>query len=140
MEKPQTPSDAVPAQLVDQIAQAVVAALRGNKVVSGVAPTDGVITVGRLSIDLDRHEAYLDGKPLNLRPQEFALLTVLARHSGQVLTRDQLLDLAWPNDAALTVDDRTADVHIARLRRRLGGERDQFIRTVSKVGYKLVDD
>ena len=106
------------------------------------APSDQVpvsfqISVGRLVVDRARREVHYDGREVALKPREFDLLDVLARHQGQVFTRLQLLELAWPQN--FEGDDRTVDVHIRRLRRSLGEpqHRPKLILTVLGVGYKL---
>jgi DNA-binding response OmpR family regulator len=86
-------------------------------------------------VDPERREAHLDGRPLELRPQEFDLLWVLARHAGLALSREKLLELAWGFD--FYGQTRTVDVHVAGLRRKLSGSRVR-IDTVTGVGYKLV--
>ena len=91
--------------------------------------------LGDLTIDAAGREATLGAQPLQLRTKEFDLLLTLAQHRGQVLTREQLLDLAWGYD--FYGETRTVDVHIAHLRKKLrGGEVE--IETVRGVGYKLV--
>jgi DNA-binding response OmpR family regulator len=94
-----------------------------------------VIHVGQLTIDPSSREATLAAQPLELRTQEFELLHTLAQHRGQVLTREQLLDLAWGYD--FYGETRTVDVHIAHLRKKLQGG-DVEIETVRGVGYKLL--
>jgi DNA-binding response OmpR family regulator len=96
------------------------------------------ITVGSLTVDPMRRSVRLDDRDIELKSRQFDLLALLARHPGQVFTRAQLLDLIWPRDFA--GDDRTVDVHISRLRRKLGGLQtsELSIVTVSSVGYKLV--
>lgn len=130
-----------PAQLAT-LAELIAAALARELRATGApaaAPNHSanVLTVGALTIDLACHEARLNGELLQLKPQEFSILTVLARHPGQVFTRSQLLDLAWPTDASLEVTDRSVDVHVSRLRRSMGCA-NTAIRTVARVGYKLV--
>ncbi len=77
----------------------------------------------------------IDKEPVALRAREFDLLLALADHPNQVLSRDQLLDLAWGYE--LTGQTRTVDVHIAHLRDRLGGSGIE-IETVWGRGYKLI--
>jgi len=93
------------------------------------------IHLGDLVIDPAAREVLHQGRVIALRNQEFDLLLVLARHRGQVLSREQLLRLAWGYDYA--GETRTVDVHIAQLRKKL---RDSTLRieTVIGVGYKLV--
>lgn len=70
---------------------------------------------------------------------EFALLAALAKNAGRVLSRAQLLELAWPHDVAVAIeDDRTVDVHIRRIRRALGAGARR-IETIPSVGYRLSD-
>ena len=105
--------------------------------VSALAVPPQPITVGSLTVDPMRRTVRLDGRDIELKSREFDLLALFARHPGQVFTRAQLLDLIWPRDYA--GDDRTVDVHISRLRHKLGGLRstELSIVTVSSVGYKL---
>lgn len=95
----------------------------------------GRLTIGDLSIDLARREVLCQGVLLHLRTQEFEVLWVLAQHRGFVLSREQLLNLAWGYD--FVGQTRTVDVHIAQIRRKLGSCPVK-IETVSGVGYKLV--
>ncbi len=106
--------------------------------VSELAVPPQPITVGSLTVCLVRRSVHLNGRDIELKNREFDLLALLARHPGQVFTRTQLLDLAWPRDYA--GDDRTVDIHVSRLRRKLGGLRrsESLIVTISSVGYKLV--
>jgi DNA-binding response OmpR family regulator len=97
-------------------------------------PSD-VIRIADLEIDLGRREVHCNGKEILLRTQEFEVLFELAKHKGLVLTREQLLNLAWGFDFA--GQTRTVDVHIAQLRQRLAASRVK-IETVTGIGYKLV--
>jgi DNA-binding response OmpR family regulator len=92
-----------------------------------------------LAMDLDRHEVFLDGRELRLTPIEYKLLQALMEFPGRVFTRDQLLAHVYAFDEAVVVD-RTVDVHIGKLREKLGDDpvRPQYIQTVRGVGYKLV--
>jgi DNA-binding response OmpR family regulator len=105
--------------------------------VSALAVPPEPITVGSLTVDPMRRSVRLDGRDVELKSREFDLLALLARHSGQVFTRAQLLDLIWPRDYA--GDERTVDVHISRLRHKLGGSQSSRVSiiTVASVGYKL---
>jgi two-component system alkaline phosphatase synthesis response regulator PhoP len=98
---------------------------------AGEAP----IHLGDLVIDPARHEATCKGQLLELRTQEFEVLLVLLKHRSLVLSREQLLNLAWGYD--FYGQTRTVDVHIAQLRRKLAGCNVR-IETVTGVGYKLV--
>ncbi len=92
-----------------------------------------------LQIDTLRRKVTFRGQPLELRPREFDLLTLLAAHPGQVFTREALLRQVWGYDEY--VDARTVDVHIRRLRAKLADiDPDaQVILTEWGVGYKLAD-
>ncbi|MDG4763986.1 response regulator transcription factor [Solwaraspora sp. WMMD406] len=95
-----------------------------------------LITSGDLSIDPDTYAARLKGRPLDLTFKEFELLKFLAQHPGRVFTRDQLLREVWGFD--YFGGHRTVDVHVRRLRAKLGTEYESMIGTVRQVGYKLV--
>ena len=95
-------------------------------------------TVGDVRVNSSTREAFLDGKSLSLTALEFDLLLCLTRSAGKVLTRDTLLDeIAGRN---YDVFDRSIDVHISSLRRKLGDDskNPRFIKTVRSVGYMLV--
>jgi len=91
------------------------------------------ISAGSLVINLDKHEAVLAGRDLALTAKEFQLLTLLARHAGSVVTREQILDQLW-GDAFLAVS-RSLDVHLTGLRSKLA--RSGMIVNVRGVGYRL---
>jgi DNA-binding response OmpR family regulator len=93
------------------------------------------LMLGALVIDEATYTARLHGRPLDLTYKEFELLKYLAQHAGQVFTRTQLLAEVWGHDFFGT---RTVDVHVQRLRSKLGPEHEQLIDTVRNVGYKLV--
>ncbi|RME88889.1 MAG: DNA-binding response regulator, partial [Anaerolineae bacterium] len=97
----------------------------------GAAP----IHLGDLTIDPAAREVRIGEETVNLRTQEFDLLLTLAEHRGMVLTREQLLQLAWGFD--FYGQTRTVDVHVAHLRKKLAGSSVR-IETVTGVGYKLV--
>ncbi|MEJ3750482.1 response regulator transcription factor [Actinomycetes bacterium KLBMP 9797] len=95
----------------------------------------GLIACGDLSIDPDTYAARLKGRPLDLTYKEFELLKFLAQHPGRVFTRDQLLREVWGYD--YFGGHRTVDVHVRRLRAKLGSEYESMIGTIRQVGYKL---
>lgn len=101
-------------------------------------PVKEVIERSNLRIDPRSHEAWLNDKPLNLSPKEFALLYFLARNPGQVFSRETLLDRVWGRDAFVSA--RTVDVHIRWLRTRIEEDAQNPVRllTVRGVGYKFV--
>ncbi|MFD3810243.1 winged-helix domain-containing protein [Rhodococcus sp. NPDC058639] len=100
------------------------------------AENSGKITLGELSIDEGTYTARLRGRPLDLTYKEFELLKYLAQHAGRVFTRAQLLQEVWGYD--FFGGTRTVDVHVRRLRAKLGPEYESLIGTVRNVGYKAV--
>ena len=94
--------------------------------------------VGTIAIDTLAHEVHVDGKLVTLTPTQFKILDVLVSHTGQTLTRDQLLERV---SADGDVFDRTLDRHIANLRARVEADpsNPRYIVTVFGVGYKMVD-
>lgn len=95
-----------------------------------------VIRAGDLFIDPDTYAARLKGRPLDLTYKEFELLRHLAQHPGRVFSRDQLVREVWGYD--YFGGTRTVDVHVRRLRAKLGSENEGMIGTVRQVGYKFV--
>jgi two-component system alkaline phosphatase synthesis response regulator PhoP len=87
---------------------------------------------GQLELDIQSHEVSVNGELLELTPKEFDLLKLLLLNEGKVLTRDLLLQKIWGYEYA--GDTRTVDVHIRRLRQKIG---EDFIITVRGVGYKF---
>lgn len=100
-------------------------------------PRADVITVGALVIDTKAYYVTDDGVTVTLKPREYSLLLALARGAGPAFTREKLLELAWPMDAAIKTDDRTVDVHIRRLRLKLGSSASR-IETIAGLGYRLI--
>ncbi len=96
-----------------------------------------LIRAGKLEVDLERHEVRHEQAKLQLRPKEFDLLTLLARHPGRVFQRSELLDLVWGYD--FPGYTRTVDVHVQQLREKLAaaGVTEPSIETVWGVGYRL---
>jgi len=99
-------------------------------------PDQSVLAGGPIRIDAERHVAELEGEELDLTYLEFALLARLVAHPHRVHTREQLVEHVWGHTHM--GDGRTVDVHIARLRRKLGSAHRQRIATVRRVGYKYV--
>ncbi|MGW4887992.1 winged helix-turn-helix domain-containing protein [Streptomyces murinus] len=87
-------------------------------------------------IDSGRRTAFIEGRELDLTYLEFELLAHLVAHPHRVHTRDQLVTTVW--GYGHVGDGRTVDVHIARLRRKLGAEHRRTIQTVRRVGYKYI--
>ena len=90
------------------------------------------VDMGGIKIDRERYLIIQDGKEINLPKKEFELLALLASKPGKVFTRDVILDKVWGGD--VVVGDRTIDVHIRKLREKLG---EDFIKTVKGIGYKF---
>lgn len=129
---------------VDDLAKAIARELlrelraRAIETLAKPAQDSRAIDVGPLKVDPTRYEVTWQGQHIDLKPREFALLSLLVQNAGRAFTRQQLLDLAWPEDMACGIgSDRTVDVHVARIRAKLGQEAARLIRTISGVGYKL---
>ena len=101
-----------------------------------LAPGGG-IRIGALELNVDRYEVALDGEPLELTYKEFELFKFLATHPGRVFSRDQLLNQVWGHD--FIGGSRTVDVHVRRLRAKLGPKQATLIDTVRNVGYKFLE-
>jgi phosphate regulon transcriptional regulator PhoB len=98
-----------------------------------------VLRVGALTLDAGRHVATVGERPLALTPKEFDLLQTLMDSAGRVLSREQLLTRVWGYAHAEEIESRTVDVHVRRLRAKLGDE-GRCIATVTGVGYRLETD
>ncbi|MGW6394508.1 winged helix-turn-helix domain-containing protein [Streptomyces sp. NPDC055103] len=98
------------------------------------APPAAAEEQGPVAIDAGRRIAVVDGEELDLTYLEFELLAHLVAHPHRVHTRDQLVTTVW--GYGHVGDGRTVDVHVARLRRKLGAEHRHTIQTVRRVGYK----
>src|SRR6266487_984770 len=96
-----------------------------------------LVRAGRLEVDFERHEVRFGDARLQLRPKEFDLLALLARHPGRVFQRSELLDLVWGYD--FPGYTRTVDVHVQQVREKLAAAEitDPSIQTVWGVGYRL---
>jgi two-component system response regulator MprA len=97
---------------------------------------DPVLAVGPIALDERSRRVTVGGRSIDLSPREFSLLECLLRHPGQSLTRDQLLDQAWPFSVAVTPN--AVDAYVHYLRTKLG-EAGRWIETVRGVGYRLAD-
>ena len=104
---------------------------------SGAAPTAEMLRAGALVLDASGHQAALDGRPLDLTPTEFELLTVLLQNPGRAFTRLELLDRVQGD--AYEGYERTVDAHVKNLRAKLGDDprHPRYVQTVFGVGYKL---
>jgi DNA-binding response OmpR family regulator len=101
----------------------------------GQPPAADVVQYGPLALNLETYQAVLDGRPLDLTYMEYELLRFLATHPGKVFTREALLSRVWGYE--YYGGARTVDVHIRRLRAKLGEEHAHLISTVRSVGYRF---
>ncbi|MFE3829093.1 winged helix-turn-helix domain-containing protein [Streptomyces sp. NPDC059092] len=102
----------------------------------GTAPAQTPAGGGPVLVDGVRRTAVVDGRPLDLTYLEFELLAHLVAHPHRVHSRDQLVTTVW--GYGHVGDGRTVDVHVARLRRKLGADHRRTIQTVRRVGYKYI--
>ena len=93
---------------------------------------EGIIKAGPLKIDLKKHIVFFGELEVNLPKKEFKLLTLLCKNTGEVKTREEIMDQVWGTE--VVVGDRTIDVHIRKLREKLG---EELITTIKGVGYKF---
>lgn len=100
-------------------------------------PQGGVLSAGSVRVNLDTHTVEVNSRPVALTLTEFRILAAVIAARGRVLTRNQLIDKALGQDAVVT--DRTIDVHVTALRRKLGSARN-CIETVRGIGYRLAND
>ena len=91
-----------------------------------------ILEVDRITINPDRYEVKLDGEPITMAKKEFEILFLLCSHPGKVFTREEIFRKVWGYSESIA--SRTIDVHISKLREKLGGG---FIKTLKGVGYKL---
>ena len=102
-----------------------------------VESASGLLTVGGVKMDVDRHQVSVNGSAISLPLKEFELLEFLMRNAGRVLTRMQLIDRVWGSD--YVGDTKTLDVHIKRLRAKIETDpaNPTVIQTVRGLGYKM---
>jgi DNA-binding response OmpR family regulator len=103
---------------------------------AGPRRPDPVLTAGPISLDERTRRVTVDGARIDLSPREFSLLECLLRHPGQTLTRDQLLDQAWPFSVAVTPN--AVDAYVHYLRTKLGTAASR-VETVRGIGYRLAE-
>jgi DNA-binding response OmpR family regulator len=121
---------------VDHLEARIRALLRRS---GGTTPTGDVFEVGQLRIHIGKREVTLGGRPLDLSRKEFDVLALLARRPGEVVTKRELLAEVWRQPYG--GGDKTVDVHLSWLRRKLGetAVEPRYLQTVRGVGVKLVD-
>jgi DNA-binding response OmpR family regulator len=108
----------------------------GRRTEPGPRRPEPKLRAGAIVLDEAAHRVTVNGATVDLSPREFSLLEVLLRHAGQTLTRDQLLDHAWPFSVAVTPN--AVDAYVHYLRTKLGAAGSQ-VETVRGVGYRLAD-
>lgn len=96
------------------------------------ASTENSVVFGDIKIDKDKHMIYKNGDEINLPKKEFKLFSLLSSKPGKVFTREYILEQVWGDE--VVVGDRTIDVHIRKLREKIG---DDYFKTVKGVGYKF---
>lgn len=95
-----------------------------------------LLSVGSLTVDFGKYQVSLAGRPVALTPKEFELLKALIEAKGRVLSREFLLDRVWGYARAEEIESRTVDVHVRRLRAKLGHEGGRIL-TVKQAGYRF---
>lgn len=106
---------------------------RVNVVLRRFRQGETCFNLGGVTVNLDQRQVFREEREIDLTPREFSLLEVLITNRNIALSRDKLLELAWGYD--YEGETKTVDVHIQRLRKKLGWEK--YIRTVIKLGYRL---
>lgn len=99
--------------------------------------TGGLINDGAVKLFLDQHRLEIDGKQVPLSPKEFDLLAALMRQKNSVLTRESLCETVWGHE--LYQNTRTVDVHVGRLRKKMG-KYENRIETVERIGYRYLPE
>jgi len=107
---------------------------RARQQANGIEPDD-VVRIGTLEVDLATYQVTIAGEPIDFTYMEYELLRFLATHPNRVFTREALLSRVWGYD--YYGGARTVDVHVRRVRAKLGAEHAQRIKTVRSVGYRF---
>lgn len=110
----------------------VKAVLRRGKEV----PAETIRRIGNLEVDEEKHQVKVAGRFIELTVKEFDLLCALIKAKGRVLNREQILENVWGYSNAVDIESRTVDVHIRRLREKLGTENKRIV-TIKGVGYRF---
>jgi DNA-binding response OmpR family regulator len=118
-------------------AEAVLRRTRVPATTAGTAAPPETYRFGDVAIDFKRHEAKKGGQPIDLSPREFQLLAYFIQHTGEIVTREKLLDTVWDYNAIPFT--RTVDMHIAKLRKKIEDNPSdpKHIITVHRLGYKF---
>jgi two-component system, OmpR family, response regulator RegX3 len=124
---------------VRELISRVRAHLRRVEMGGGSSGSDGALRAGPVELDADRHEVRVRGQLVPLPPKEFALLAMLLRLKGRLLTRDHLIAEVWGAD--YFGDTKTLDVHVKRLRQKIEEDphRPTHLLTVRGLGYRFVE-
>ena len=111
---------------------------RYKKYNNTTTPNNDVIVHSGLVIDINKHECFLDDKPLTLTPTEFSILRALCENKGNVVSSEQLFHSIW-GDEYFSKSNNTITVHIRHLREKMNdtGDKPKYIKTVWGVGYKI---
>jgi DNA-binding response OmpR family regulator len=110
--------------------------MQGDKVMAGVpVANSGPYRDEHLSVDFDQQLAELDSHRIVLTRKEYDLLALLVQHAGQIVPREVLLFRVWGYGSEIRT--RTLDVHVRRLRKKLGNYADQYIETIFGIGYRF---
>jgi DNA-binding response OmpR family regulator len=117
-----------------KVLMARVAAVLRRK--AAIEPAQVLLAAGPVVIDQSKHEVTVAGKPINMTPTEFKLLTAIFSARGRVMSRDQLMDRAMGTEVFVT--DRAIDVHITAVRKKLG-DCAWMVHTVRGIGYRLLE-
>jgi len=107
---------------------------RARRQANGIAPDD-IVRIGSLALDLATYQVAVEDRPIDFTYMEYELLKFLATHPGRVFSREALLSRVWGYD--YYGGARTVDVHVRRVRAKLGAEHAQRIKTVRSVGYRF---
>lgn len=116
------------------LARVKTALRRKNNTLAGSTPAAEILKIDKLEINVPNYTAAIGNKEVTLTRKEFETLVYLARNRGRVMTREVLLNVVWGED--VRVVDRTVDVHISKIREKLGPYGD-YIETVKGVGYRI---
>lgn len=101
----------------------------------GLSPMVPAYRDEHLSIEFDQQAVALDGMRMTLTRKEYDLLALLVQHAGEIIPRDALLLRVWGYSSEIRT--RTLDVHVRRLRKKLGSYADQYIETIFGIGYRF---
>jgi two-component system response regulator ResD len=126
-----------PRELVARM-KAIFRRMQPRNATNGEDTEPPVIVFAGISIDRLKHEVIVDGERIGFRPKEFDLLVHMANAPGRVHTREQLLEHVWGYD--FLGDIRTVDVHVKKIRERLGPRHNERLQTVWGIGYKFKGD